>query len=130
MDMTEFGRRIRQVREQILEMTQTELAGHLNMSQAIYSRAEGGVGGSLLFVFTMLNFLHARNLRAHRLFREPFDVAYLRQEATLSVPDERAFELISELKDHARADLEKTIVLLEMMAQRHRERSEEGDTPA
>jgi hypothetical protein len=130
MDMTEFGRRIHLVREHLLQMTQTELAGHLNISQAVYSRAEIGVGCSVQFVFAVMNFLYSRNLKAHRLFREPFDVNYLREDYQLSAPDERAFEIVSQLKDHAKAGYERSIILLEMMAQRGRERSEAGDSPA
>ena len=129
MDMTEFGRRIHLVREHLLKMTQTELAGHLHISQAVYSRAEVGAGASIQFVFAMIDFLHSRNLRAHRLFREPFDVSYLRQDDALATPDDRAFEIMTQLKDHAKEDYEQTIRLLEMMAQRGRERSESGGSP-
>jgi UDP-N-acetylglucosamine 2-epimerase len=72
MDFKEFGNRVQLVREEILDMSQTELAGHLNMSQVMYSRAENGLGGNIKFIFDLMNFLRIRNLEGHMLFHEPF----------------------------------------------------------
>ena len=121
MDMKEFGRRVQLVREELLGMRQVDLARELNISQAIYSRVETGVGAHIKFVFAFVDFLNKRNLRAHRLFREPFDLGLLKGDEAISSPDERAFGIMARMKDHAKEDLESMVLLMEILGQKKRE---------
>ena len=116
MDFKEFGNRLQQVREEILEMSQTELAGYLNMSQVMYSRAENGLGGNIKFIFDLMNFLHSRNLQGYMLFHEPFDINHISNTYRASSPSERSMEMLKQLKESAKEDYEKMIILMDMFS--------------
>ena len=120
MDMKEFGRRVQLVREELLGMRQVDLAKELKISQAIYSRVETGVGAHIKFVFAIMDYLYKRNYRAHRLFREPFDLGLLKGDESVSSPDERAFGIMARMKDHAKEDLENMVLLMEILGQKKR----------
>lgn len=116
MDFKEFGNRVQLVREEILDMSQTELAGYLNMSQVMYSRAENGLGGNIKFIFDLMNFLRSRNLEGHMLFYEPFDIRHISNTYKIPSPSERSLEMIKQLKESAKEDYEKMIILMDMFS--------------
>jgi transcriptional regulator with XRE-family HTH domain len=118
MDYWEFGRRVQQIREVLLKMTQVEVARELQVAQAVISRVERGENISLKFVLEFMDLLKRKNLVAYRLFREPFELELLLGDKPTPKIDERAFELIKKLKDHAKEDLENMIVLMEIMKQK------------
>jgi transcriptional regulator with XRE-family HTH domain len=118
MDNKEFGRRVQLVREELLGMTQVEISQEMQIAQAIYSRVERGHSANIKFVFAFLNLLHKRMLVAHRLFREPFDLALLKGDMPIANPDERAHNLMAKMKDHAKEDLESMILLMEILGQK------------
>jgi transcriptional regulator with XRE-family HTH domain len=116
MDFKEFGNRLQLVREEILDMTQTELAQHLNMSQVMYSRAENGLGGNIKFIFDLMNFLQGRKLSGHMLFYEPFDIRHVSVPKKLPLPNARSLEILNQLKESAKGDYEKMILLIDMFS--------------
>jgi transcriptional regulator with XRE-family HTH domain len=118
MDNKEFGRRVQAVREDLLGLRQVDIAQEMQISQAIYSRVERGHGAHIKFVFAFLNVLQQRNLQAHQLFREPFDLTLLKGEGPLAPPDVRAYQLMARMKDHAKEDLENMVLLMEILGQK------------
>lgn len=112
MDLKEFGKRMQQVREDILRMSQTEIAWYLNMSQTMYSRLESGTAGNIHTIFRVVNYLNHRNLNAHMMFLEQFDIKTLiRMETPESNSSERVLELLEHLKDSAKEDYERLTIL-------------------
>jgi transcriptional regulator with XRE-family HTH domain len=116
MDFKEFGRRLRIIREEVLQMTQREIAQHLNMHQVMYSKVENGLGGNILFIFELMNFLHSRKLNAPMIFRESFELDLLTKKYVASTPDERSIELLSQVRETARSLYDKTTILMDMFA--------------
>lgn len=121
MDTKEFGRRVQQVREELLGLRQVDMAEEMQISQAIYSRVERGNGAHIKFVFAFMNLLQNRNLQAHLLFREPFDLNLLKGDIPLTAPDERAYQLMARMKEHAKEDLESMVLLMEILGQKRAE---------
>jgi transcriptional regulator with XRE-family HTH domain len=114
MDFKEFGKRLRTIREDVLKMTQKELAEKLHMHQVMYSKIENGLGGNILFIFELMNFLHSRNLNAPMIFREPFDLDRVTKTYASANPEERSIELMSQVRESARALYDKTTILMDM----------------
>ena len=73
MTLVEFGNVIRYIREEILLMTQKELASELNSNQTIISRLEKGKGATVPFV----SFFQKKGVKSHMIFHEPFNFTYL-----------------------------------------------------
>lgn len=77
MTIVEFGNIIRKIREEILFMTQKELAMELKTAQAVISRLEKGKGGTIPFVLELLTFFQKKGVKSHMIFFEPFDLSYV-----------------------------------------------------
>jgi hypothetical protein len=122
MDLKEFGRRLQMVREQILRMNQTEIAWNLRMSQTMYSRLESGLAGNIHTVFRVVNFLRHRELEAHMMFVPEFDLRKLEKPApakqTADLSYERVQGILDGLKDSAKEDYEKLVILKDMLVHR------------
>ena len=122
MDLKEFGRRLQMVREQVLRMNQTEIAWNLRMSQTMYSRLESGLAGNIHTVFRVVSFLRHKELQAHMMFAEEFDLKKLeKQEAPKQAADvsyERMQGILEGLKDSAKEDYEKLVILKDMLVNR------------
>lgn len=80
MDFTDFGKRMQIVREQLLEMNQTELAAQLGSVQGLISRMERGVGGNINMVFDFISLLEKKGFASHFLFKKDFDIELLKQK--------------------------------------------------
>ncbi|MEY4886286.1 MAG: hypothetical protein RL151_1595 [Bacteroidota bacterium] len=111
MDLKEFGNRMQQVREDILRMSQTEISWYLNMSQTMYSRLESGTAGNIHTIFRVVNYLNHRNLNAHMMFHEQFDIKSLIRTDAPESSSERVLELLEHLKDSAKEDYERLTIL-------------------
>jgi hypothetical protein len=116
MDLKEFGRRMQLVREELLRMSQTEIAWNLHMSQTMYSRLESGLAGNIHTIFRVVNYLNHRNLNAHLLFSESFDLKMLVKTESADVSGERIIGLLEHLKDSAKEDYERLTILREMIS--------------
>ena len=60
MDLKEFGIIIRDIREQLLDITQNQLATEVNSTQALLSRLENGKGSTPQLVFAVLEVLRKK----------------------------------------------------------------------
>lgn len=113
IDVTEFGKRVQNVREDLLKMTQTELAPHLDIDQALLSRLERGVGGNIIVVFKIIDFLFKRNLPAHMLFKENFDISLLTKVDVEVVTKNELVADIEEIEKESYKNYKKIITLRE-----------------
>lgn len=77
MDLKEFGIIIRDIREQLLDITQNQLATEVNSTQALLSRLENGKGSTPQLVFAVLEALRKKNIKTHLIFVKPFDFGSL-----------------------------------------------------
>lgn len=107
---------MQQVREDILRMSQTEIAWYLNMSQTMYSRLESGTAGNIHTIFRVTNYLTHRNLNAHMMFVEQFDLKALIRADVPERSSERVLELLDHLKDSAKEDYERLTILRETIS--------------
>jgi len=117
MDLAAFGDRVRQVREEILKLTQTELAKEINSTQAIISRLELGIGGNIYIIFDIINYLHSKKLLGHMLFREVFDIELLRTKIA-EAPKEQILELADLLEKQSRVQTENLMKLNNLLVPR------------
>jgi transcriptional regulator with XRE-family HTH domain len=115
MNTTEFGKRVLAVREQLLQMNQSELAAQINTTQVLLSRVERGIGGNINVVFDFLNFLRKKGYQSHILFKEPFDIELLTTSVVAKPSNKQILKIIEQLKESAHADFEQTILLMEMI---------------
>jgi predicted transcriptional regulator len=114
MDVVELGKRVSAIRGEILGMTQKELAPFLNTEQALLSRLERGIGGSLYLVLDFINYLYKKNLQGHMLFRQPFDIGLFSSNI---IETERA-KILSEIEAlmlQSNETTERIITLKEML---------------
>ncbi len=77
MTLVEFGNAIRYIREEILLMTQKELAKELNYTQSLLSRVEKGKGAKVDFVLEIVSFFQKKGVKSHMIFHEPFNIENL-----------------------------------------------------
>jgi transcriptional regulator with XRE-family HTH domain len=115
MDNKEFGRRVQLVREELLGLTQVEIASEMQIAQGIYSRVERGHGAHINFVFALLNLLHNRNLHSHRLFRNPFDLELLKENRPYYPGDKRAKKMLYNLQEQTKVNMENLNLMMEIM---------------
>jgi hypothetical protein len=116
MDLKEFGRRMQMVREEILRMSQTEISWNLHMSQTMYSRLESGMAGNIHTIFRVVNYLNHRNLQAHMMFQDKFDIRMLTKQDVPDASGERVLGLLDHLKDSAKEDYERLTILRDMLS--------------
>ena len=77
MELKEFGIIIRDIRKQLLNITQNQLAAEVNSTQALLSRLENGKGSTPQLVFAVLKALREKNIRTHLIFVKSFEFANL-----------------------------------------------------
>lgn len=115
MDLAAFGDRVRQVREELLKLTQTELAKEINSTQATISRLELGIGGNNYVIFDFINYLHSKKLLGHMLFREVFDIELLRTTIA-EAANEQILELVELLERQSNEHTKNLIKLSSLLS--------------
>lgn len=115
LDMVEFGKRVQAVRENILEMNQSELAKKINTSQVLLSRIERGIGGNINVVFDLVNYLYSRKIAAKEIFGEQFSLDLVAKNSNNPKATNTQIEgLVKELKKTMSADFDKLLLLLSL----------------
>jgi transcriptional regulator with XRE-family HTH domain len=115
LNMIEFGKRVQAVREQVLKMSQSELAEKINTSQVLLSRIENGIGGSINVVFDLVNYLNSKNIAAKEIFSTRFSIDLVTQNsknpnaATIQIQG-----LVKELQKNMNEDFDKLSLLLSL----------------
>lgn len=113
--MKEFGKRVQAIREQVLKMSQSELAENINTSQVLLSRVENGIGGSINVVFDLVNYLNSKNIAAKEIFSKRFSIDMVMQNsknpnaATIQIQG-----LVKELQKNMNEDFDKLNLLLSL----------------
>lgn len=77
MTLKKFGKTIRDIRKDILNLNQKEFAEALGTKQAIISRLELGTGCSYEMIFQVMSYLQDKKIKAYMIFQEPFDFSSL-----------------------------------------------------
>ena len=103
------------VREELLGLTQMEIASEMEISQGVYSRVENGHGAHINFVFALLNLLENRNLHAHRLFRNPFELELLKERRPYFPGDKRAQKILYDMQEQAKENIENLNLMMEII---------------
>ena len=77
MTLKKFGKTIRDIRKDILNLNQIEFAEALGTKQAIISRLELGIGCNYQIIFQLMSYLQSKQIKAYMIFQEPFDFTSL-----------------------------------------------------
>lgn len=110
MTKTELGERTRIIREEILNMTQEELAVALGTTQTLVSRMERGMG-TVDYLLDLLSFYDNKGLKSHMIFHSPFQKELLPQTGTTSNVDQ-VLHFAQMIKENFNGDLNKLIMLV------------------
>jgi transcriptional regulator with XRE-family HTH domain len=115
LDIVEFGKRVQAVRENILEMNQSELAEKINTSQVLLSRIERGIGGNINVVFDLVNYLYSRKIAAKEIFGDRFSLDLAAKNSNNSKTTDTQIEgLVKELQKTMSADFDKLLLFLSL----------------
>lgn len=115
LNMIEFGKRVQAIREQVLKMSQSELAEKINTSQVLLSRLENGIGGSINVVFDLVNYLNSKNIAAKEIFSKQFSIDLVTQKSNNpNAANRQIEELVKELQKTMSADFDKLLLLLSL----------------
>lgn len=74
LDLSIFGKRVKDVRDDILNMTQQAFADEVNTNQVLLSRLENGQGGNINLIFDIINFIYQKGFNGSMLFDQNFDI--------------------------------------------------------
>ena len=77
LDAEKFGRRVSQIREELLDLSQTGLANEIGATQMMISRLETGAGGNINIIYNLVSYLHDQGYKAETLFLPEFKTEYL-----------------------------------------------------
>lgn len=115
LNMEEFGKRVQLMRENVLQMTQSELAEKINITQVLLSRLERGIGGNINVVFDLVNYLYSRNIAAKEIFGERFTLDLVTQNSNSPNTINTQIEaLVKELQKTMSGDFDKLLMLLSL----------------
>lgn len=113
LNMKEFGKRVQMVREQVLGMSQMELASKIHTTQALLSRVERGLGGSINVLFDLVNYLNSRNIAAKEIFSKKFSIDSITQvPVTEKAVTSQLQGLVKELQKSMNKDFDQLQLLL------------------
>src|SRR5690625_1572024 len=77
LDAVKFGHRVAQVREEILDLSQTGLANEIGATQMMISRLETGAGGNINIIYNLVSYLHEKGYKGETLFLPEFMIEFL-----------------------------------------------------
>lgn len=109
MTPQELGKVLAIIRDEILKISQEELAAKLDVSQSVVSRMERGLG-TLEYLCSLITFFKEQGIKTHMIWFEPFQKDLLLQTPTTNV--EQIRETIREMKDDTVADYNRLIMLV------------------
>ena len=111
MTIHDFGTRVKEVREQLLNLNQSEFAENFGINQSMMSRLESGAGGNISLVFGIVAYLHNKGLPAHLLFRESFSIEEFKEVALAQSNSQKAKEVIEKLQSSLQDSIKDVIRL-------------------
>lgn len=121
MEFADLGKRMQKVREEVLDMKQTELAEQLGTVQTLISRFERGLGGNIHLLIEFINFLEKKGYPGHMLFAKDFEVELIKRNANAvneyNNPKSPIESQLSELKYFMQKGFEKAIMLENLIAE-------------
>jgi predicted transcriptional regulator len=110
MTIHDFGSRVKEVREQVLNLKQSEFAENFGINQSMMSRLESGAGGNISLVFEIVSYLQKIGLPAHLLFRENFSIEEFK-EIALAQPNKDVKDVIEKLQSSLQSSMKEVIRL-------------------
>ena len=115
LNMQEFGKRVQAIREQVLKMSQSELAEKINTSQVLLSRIENGIGGSINVVFDLVNYLNSKNIAAKEIFSQQFSIDQVVQISGNPKKARTEIEkMVKKIQKSMDADFDKLLLMLSL----------------
>ncbi|MGE9310893.1 helix-turn-helix domain-containing protein [Niabella sp. CJ426] len=111
MDRSEFGKRLKAVRSNVLKMSQGELATELGVIQPLVSRLENGLGGTIELLFEIVAYFYQKGYPAYSLFYKDFNIEEFKAVSHTKLPKKIAANVgegLTELKSFLTAALENT----------------------
>lgn len=115
LNMQEFGKRVQAIREQVLNMSQSELAEKINTSQVLLSRIENGIGGSINVLFDLVNYLNSKNIAAKEIFSKQFSIDQVVQISGNPKKARTEIEkMVKKIQKSMDADFDKLLFLLSL----------------
>lgn len=120
MDRSEFGKRLKAVRSNVLEMSQGELANELGVIQPLVSRLENGLGGTIELLFEIVTYFYKNGYPAYYLFCKDFNIEDFKPVSPTKLPKKIAAnfgEGLTELKSLLATALENTQSIEAMLKQ-------------
>lgn len=109
---SEIGRRIKLIRQALLDMNQAKLAEKLNTKQVLISRLEQGRGSITLFL-DFVNYLNEEGYKGYMLFSEPFSLDLLTNNTSINI--QQSIELLKLHLKQSEKSLEDVILRLQLL---------------
>lgn len=115
LNMQEFGNRVQLIREDVLLMTQAQLAEKLGITQVLLSRLERGIGGNINTVFDIVNYLYSQDIAGMYIFSDHFSIDMVSEKSNNPVAvGSQIEELIKEMQKTINNDMDKLLMKLSL----------------